>query len=49
VPYLGVLRFPILLLAAILSAALEFWSAQLSLGFFLLAGIAALFALIRKS
>ena len=49
VPYLGVLRFPILLLAAILSAALEFWSARLSLGFFLLAGIAVLFALIRKS
>jgi hypothetical protein len=49
VPYLGVLRFPILLLAAILTAALEFWSAQLSLSFFLLAGIAVLFALIRKS
>jgi hypothetical protein len=49
VPYLGVLRFPILLLAAFLSAALEFWSAQLSLSFFLLAGIVVLFALIRKS
>ena len=49
VPYLWVLRFPILLLAAILSAALELRSAGLSLSFFLLAGIAVLFALIRKS
>ena len=49
VPYLGVLRFPILLLGAILAAALEFWSARLSLSFLLLASIAVLFALIRKS
>jgi hypothetical protein len=49
VPYLGVLRFPILLLAAILSAAQEYWFSGFSLSFFLLAGIAALFALIRKS
>jgi hypothetical protein len=49
VPYLGVLRFPVLLLGAILTAALEFWSAQFSLSFFLLASIAVLFTLIRKS
>ncbi len=49
VPYLGVLRFPILLLAAILSAAKEYWFSGFSLSFFLLAGIAVLFALIRKS
>jgi len=49
VPFLSVLRFPILLAAAILSAALEYWFSGFSLSFFLLAGIAALFALIRKS
>jgi hypothetical protein len=49
VPFLSVLRFPILLAAAILSAALEYWFSGFSLSFFLLAGIAVLFALIRKS
>jgi hypothetical protein len=48
-PYLGVLRFPILLPAAILSAALQYSSTRFSLGFFLLAGIAVLFALLRKN
>jgi hypothetical protein len=49
IPFLSELRFPILLLAAILSAALEYWFSGFSLSFFLLAGIAVLFALIRKS
>ena len=49
IPLLHALRFPILLAAAILSAALEYWSSGFSLSFFLLAGIAVLFALIRKS
>jgi hypothetical protein len=49
IPLLHALRFPILLLAAILSAAMEYWFSGFSLGFFLLAGIAMLFALIRKS
>jgi hypothetical protein len=48
VPLLSALRFPILLAAAILSAALEHWFAGLSLSFFLLAGVTVLFALIRK-
>jgi len=49
IPFLSLLRFPILLTAAILSAALEYWFAGFSLRFFLLASIAVLFALIRKS
>jgi len=49
VPLLHALRFPILFLSAILSVALEYWLAGLSLSFFLFASIAALFALIRKS
>jgi hypothetical protein len=49
IPLLHALRFPILFLSAILSVALEYWFAGLSLSFFLLAGIAVLFALIRKS
>jgi hypothetical protein len=49
IPFLSALRFPILLAAAILSAALEYWFSGFSLSFFLLAGIAVLFALIRKS
>jgi hypothetical protein len=49
VPLLHMLRFPILLAAAILSAALEYWFSGFSLSFFLLGGIAVLFALIRKS
>lgn len=49
VPFLSALRFPIFLLAAVLSAATEYWHAGFSLSFFLLTGIAVLFALIRKS
>jgi hypothetical protein len=49
IPLLHALRFPILLATAILSAALEFWFWGFSRSFFLLAGIATLFALIRKS
>jgi hypothetical protein len=48
VPLLRALRFPILLGATLISAALEYWSARFSLGFFLLAGLAVIFALIRK-
>jgi hypothetical protein len=49
IPFLSALRFPILLAAAILSAALEYWFSGFSLSFLLLAGITVLFALIRKS
>ena len=49
VPYLGRLRFPILLLAAIVSTVAQYWFAGgFSLGFFFLAGIAVIFALIRR-
>jgi len=48
IPLLHALRFPILFLSAILSAAVECWFAGLSLSFFLLAGITMLLALIRK-
>jgi hypothetical protein len=48
IPYLGRLRFPILLLAAILATAAQFWFAGFSLGFFFLVGIAVIFALIQR-
>jgi hypothetical protein len=49
IPYLGRLRFPILLLATVLSTAAQFWfAAGFSLGFFFLAGIAVIFALIQR-
>ena len=46
--YLGALRFPILFLAAVASAALEFSRAEFSLSDALLASIVVLLALIRK-
>jgi hypothetical protein len=48
IPYLGKLRFPILLVATILSGAVEFWHGDFTLNFFLLAGLAALFALLQR-
>ncbi len=48
IPYLGALRFPILFLAAIASAALEFSRATFSLSDALLASVVVLLALIRK-
>ena len=46
--YLGALRFPILFLAAVASAALEFSRAEFSLSDALLASIVVLLALIQK-
>jgi hypothetical protein len=48
IPLLGALRFPILFAAVILAAVLEHTFAGFSINFFLLAGLAMLFALIRK-
>jgi hypothetical protein len=48
IPYLGALRFPILFLAAVVSAALEFSRAEFSYSDALLASIVVLLALIRK-
>jgi hypothetical protein len=48
VPLLGRLAFPLLFASAILSAGTEFMRAGLSLGFLLLASLAALLALLRK-
>lgn len=48
VPLLGRLAFPLLFVAAILSAATEFARAGLSLSFFLLASVAAVLALVHK-
>ena len=48
VPLLGRLAFPLLFVAAILSAATEFLRAGASLGFFLLASVAALLAFLWK-
>jgi hypothetical protein len=48
IPLLNALRFPILLAATIVAAALEYAFAGFSLSFYLLAAIAALFSLIRK-
>ncbi len=47
IPYLSAVRFPILLLGAILSTATEFFYAGFSLSFFLLASVTVLVALIR--
>jgi hypothetical protein len=48
VPLLGRLAFPLLFASAILSAATEFVRDGLSLGFFLLASVAAVLALLHK-
>jgi hypothetical protein len=48
IPYLGALRFPILFLGAVVSAALEFSRATFSLSDALLASVVVLLALIRK-
>ena len=48
VPLLGRVAFPLLFVAAILSAATEFLRAGVSLSFFLLASVAVLFALLWK-
>jgi hypothetical protein len=48
VPLLGRLAFPLLFVAAILSAATEFARDGLSLSFFLLASVALLLALIHR-
>jgi hypothetical protein len=48
IPYLGALRFPILFVGAVASAALEFSRADFSLSDALLASIVVLLALIRK-
>jgi hypothetical protein len=48
VPLLGRLAFPLLFVAAILSAATEFARDGFSLGFFLLASVAAVLALLWK-
>ena len=48
IPYLGALRFPILFVAAVASAALEFSRAAFSLSDALLASVVALLALLRK-
>jgi len=48
VPYLSTLRFPILFLAAILSAANEWFNRGLSISVFLLASIVALLAFIQR-
>jgi len=47
-PLLGRLAFPLLFVAAILSAATEFARDGLSLNFFLLASVAAVLALVHK-
>jgi hypothetical protein len=48
IPYLGVLRFPILFLAAVVSAAFEFSRAEFSFSDALLASVVVLLALIQK-
>ncbi len=48
VPVLGRLAFPLMLASAILSAATEFMRDRVSIGFLLLASVAALFALLQK-
>jgi hypothetical protein len=48
VPVLGRLAFPLLFVSAILSAATEFLRDGLSLGFFLLASVAVLLALLPE-
>jgi hypothetical protein len=48
IPYLGALRFPILFVGAVASAAFEFSRADFSLSDALLASIVVLLALIRK-
>ena len=48
VPWLDRLAFPLLFIAAVLSAGTEYFGAGLSLSFFLLASVAALFGLVWK-
>ena len=48
IPYLGALRFPILFLAAVVSAALEFSRGAFSLSDALLASVVVLLALIQR-
>jgi len=48
IPVLGRLAFPVMLIAALASAATEFMSESFSLSFFLLASVAAVMALIHR-
>jgi hypothetical protein len=48
IPYLGALRFPILFIGAVASAALEFSRAEFSLSDALLASVVVLLALLQK-